>query len=95
MSALREANDGVTLTIKVVPRASKNHVAGIEGDALKVRLTAPPVEGKANVALIEFLAATLGVRRAQIEIVTGQTARHKVVRVRGVTAREIEAKLKF
>ncbi len=91
MSALREAGGAVTFAVKVVPRASKNQIVGIEGDAVKVRLTAPPVEGKANDALIEFLADRLGVRRAQIEIVTGHASRRKVVRVRGVTARQIES----
>ncbi len=90
---LKESNGAVTLTIKVVPRASKNQVAGMEGDAIKVRLNAPPVEGKANDALVEFLADILNVARSQIEIVTGQTSRHKVVRIRGVTAKIIEDNL--
>ena len=94
MNIFKESNGAVTFAIKVVPRASKNQVAGVEGDAIKIRLNAPPVEGKANEALIEFLADVLGIRRAQIEIVMGQTSRHKVVRVSGVTARQIEGKLK-
>jgi uncharacterized protein (TIGR00251 family) len=94
MTIFKESNGAVTFAVKVIPRASKNQVAGIEGDAIKIRLNAPPVEGKANDALIEFLADTLNLRRAQIEIVTGYTSRHKVVRVRGVTAKQIEEKLK-
>jgi len=94
MTIFKESNGAVTFAVKVVPRASKNQVAGIEGDAIKIRLNAPPVEGKANDALIEFLADVLDVRRAQIEIVTGLASRHKVVRVRGVTAKQIEDKLK-
>ncbi len=93
MSAWQESNGAVTFAVKVVPRASKNQIAGMEGDAVKVRLTAPPVEGKANAALVRFLAETLGVSRAQIEIVTGHASRHKVVRVRGVTAKQIESML--
>ncbi len=89
-----ESNGAVTFAVKVIPRASKNQIAGTEGDAIKIRLNAPPVEGKANDALIEFLADALGVRRAQIEIIVGQTARRKIVRVRGVTARAIEETLK-
>ncbi|MBM3127823.1 MAG: YggU family protein [Chloroflexi bacterium] len=92
---LRQANGAVTFVVKVVPRASKNQIAGVEGDALKVRLTAPPVEGKANDALIAFLAEMLGVRRAQIEIISGQTARRKIVRVRGVTAEDMKKKPGF
>lgn len=94
MSIFKESNGTVTFAVKVVPRASKNQVTGIEGDAIKIRLSAPPVEGKANDALIEFLADILGVRRAHIEIVVGRTSRHKVVRVRGVSAQEFERKLK-
>jgi uncharacterized protein (TIGR00251 family) len=93
MTMFKESNGAVTFAIKVLPRASRNQVSGIEGDAVKIRLHAPPVEGKANAALIEFLAEILGVRRAQIEMVSGQTSRHKLVRVRGMTAREIESKL--
>ncbi len=94
MSIFKESNGAVTFAVKVVPRASKNQVAGVEGDAIKIRLNAPPVEGKANDALIEFLADVLDLRRAQIEIITGHTSRHKVVRVRGATGTQIEEKLK-
>jgi len=90
----KESNGAVTIAVKVVPRASKNQIAGIVGDAVKIRLNAPPVEGKANDALIAFLADALGVHRAQIEIVTGHTSRHKVVRVRGVGAQEVERRLR-
>jgi uncharacterized protein len=89
----KESEGAVTFAVKVVPRASKNQIAGVEGDAIKVRLNAPPVEGKANSALIEFLADVFNVRRAQIEIISGLTSRHKVVRVRGVAAKQIEEKL--
>ena len=80
----------MTFLVKVVPRASQNALVGWEGDAVKIRLNAPPVEGKANDALVRFLAETLGVSRAQIEIVAGRASRRKVVRVRGVTAQQIE-----
>jgi len=86
-------NGALTFAVKVVQRASKNQVVGAEGGALKIRLTAPPVEGKANDALIEFLANMLGVRRAQIEIVTGHASRRKIVRVRGVTAKQVKEKI--
>ena len=80
----------MTFSVKVVPRASQNALVGWEGDAVKIRLNAPPVEGKANDALVRFLAETLGVSRAQVEIVAGHTSRRKVVRVRGVTAQQME-----
>ena len=88
-----ESNGAVTFSVKVVPRASKNQIAGVEGGAIKVRLNAPPVEGKANDVLIAFLANALDVRRAQVEIVTGYRSRRKVVRVRGVSVQEVERKL--
>jgi uncharacterized protein (TIGR00251 family) len=75
----------VTFTVRVTPRAKQNKVAGRVGDAWKVYVTAPPEAGRANVAVIELLAETLGVKRRQIEILTGHTSREKVVRVTGVT----------
>ncbi len=91
---ITEANAAVTFMVKVVPRASKNEIAGVEGDAVKVRLNAPPVDGKANIALIKFLAETLGVSRAQVEIVSGETGRRKLVRVRGVVAEHVKLSLR-
>jgi len=88
----REANGAVTFAVKLVPRASRNELVGVEGDALKIRLTAPPVEGKANAALVKFLAEFLKVSRSQIEIVSGEKSKHKMVRVRGVTAALIQTK---
>ena len=90
---ITEAEGGVTFAVRVVPRASKNEIAGIHGDALKVRLTAPPVEGRANEALIAFLAKRLGVRKSQVEIVAGATLRRKMIRVIGVSAHEVEERL--
>ncbi len=83
----------VTIPVKVVPRASQNEVAGWEGEVVKIRLTAPPVEGKANQALLKFLAESLGIARAQIEIVAGSGSRRKLVRVRGVTEERLRAML--
>jgi len=89
----REANGAVTFAVKLVPRASRNEIVGVESDALKIRLTAPPVEGKANEALVKFLAECLDVGRSQIEIVSGEKSRHKMVRVRGISATQIEDKI--
>lgn len=90
---LKESTTGVTFTVHVVPRASRNEIAGVEGEALRVRLTAPPVEGAANAALITFLAEVLGVPRRDVRLVSGQTARRKVVAVAGVTAEEMQERL--
>ncbi len=90
---LRESNGAVSFTVRLTPRASRSEIVGIEGDAVKIRLSAPPVEGKANEALVKFLADQLDVPRANVEIVTGHAARRKVVRIRGVTAGQIEKML--
>ena len=81
------------LAIRVQPRASRTEVAGRHGDAIRIRLAAPPVDGAANEALIRFLAERLGVRRDAVTIVTGATGRTKTVEVRGRSAVEADALL--
>ena len=81
---LRADDAGVVVTLRVVPRARRNDIAGVQGDALKIRLAAPPVEGAANRALIAFLARRLGVRRRQVSIEGGDRSRQKRVRISGV-----------
>jgi uncharacterized protein (TIGR00251 family) len=90
---ITEAEGSVTFAVRVVPRASRNEIAGVHGNALKVRLTAPPVEGRANEALIAFLAQRLGVRKSQVEILAGTTSRHKMIRVIGLLAQEVGERL--
>ncbi|MBU1743339.1 MAG: YggU family protein [Proteobacteria bacterium] len=93
MIPLRETETGVIFRIRVVPRASRSEVAGIQGDALKLRITAPPVEGKANEACITLLAELLGVKRTQVAIISGHASRTKTVAVEGVKAKEIAARI--
>jgi uncharacterized protein (TIGR00251 family) len=90
---ITEVEGGVTFAVRVVPRASRNEIAGVHGDALKVRVTAPPVEGRANKALIAFLAKRLGVRKSQVEIVAGATSRRKMIRVTGLWPQEVGERL--
>ena len=87
--SITEANGNVTFAVHVVPRASRNQIVGVEGGALKIKLTAPPVEGAANAALIQFVAEWLGVRRSAVSIVSGDKARNKLVRVNGVTQKQV------
>ncbi len=87
--SITEANGGVTFAVRVVPRSSRNQIIGVEGGALKIKLTAPPVEGAANAALIEFIAEWLGVRRSAVSIVSGDKARNKIVKVMGVTRSQV------
>jgi uncharacterized protein (TIGR00251 family) len=82
-----------TLNIKVVPGARKDRVVGPYGDAIKVQVSAPPEGGKANAAVLRVLAEALGVRPGQLELVSGHTQPRKVVRVDGLEAAEISARL--
>lgn len=85
MSWMAEDSNGITLNVRVVPRASKNEFAGFFGDSVKVRIQAPPVDGKANAALISFLASKLSVPKRNIGIVSGESGRQKRIRVSGVS----------
>ena len=73
----------LTLTLHIQPNARKSSIAGVHGDALKVRIAAPAVDNKANAALVEFLSETLGVPRSAIAILSGATARRKVIGIAG------------
>ena len=94
MIPIRDTAAGASFSVKVHPRARKDAVTGVVGDALKVSLTAPPAEGRANQALIEFLAEFLQLPRASVTIAAGQASRNKVVRVRGLTAAQVEERLR-
>ena len=89
MIPIRDTPQGAVFAVRVQPRARKNAIVGEIGDALKLALTAPPVEGRANEAYIEFLAEFLKVPRSSITIAAGQSSRNKVVRVRGLTAADV------
>ncbi len=86
---LRADPDGVWLSIKLQPRASANEISGVMGSELRIKVTAPPVDSAANEALIRFLAETLDCGRNKVELVRGQTSRHKTVRVHGMTAEDV------
>ena len=88
MIPVRDTPAGVTFAVKVQPRAKKNAIIGELGDALKLALTAPPVEGRANAACIEFFANLLDVPRSSVTIASGETSRRKVIRVAGLSAEE-------
>jgi uncharacterized protein (TIGR00251 family) len=95
MSALelKVAQGRVTFPVRVVPRASRTEMVGVTGGALRIRLSAPPVEGAANRALIRFLAKRLGVGRYQLEIIAGAKGRDKIIAVEGLTASEVARRL--
>jgi uncharacterized protein (TIGR00251 family) len=80
--------DNLILKIKVEPRSSRSGIAGMYGDALKVKLTSAPVEGKANKELVNLLAKELGIRKRDVEIVSGETSKNKVVKIAGLKSLE-------
>ncbi|MBC8252839.1 MAG: YggU family protein [Ardenticatenia bacterium] len=90
---ITSADGGSAFRVHVVPRSRKNEISGRHDQAVKIRLTAPPVEGKANEALIEFLAKRLDVPKRNIEILSGASSRDKMVCVFGLTPQELEARL--
>jgi uncharacterized protein (TIGR00251 family) len=93
MISVHDSPTGATFAIKVQSRAKKNAIVGELGDALKVALTAPPVDGKANAACIEFFAKLLKVPHSSVSIAAGQTSRNKIIRVVGISAKELEMRL--
>jgi uncharacterized protein (TIGR00251 family) len=94
---LRAAADGVTLAVRAQPGAKKTAITGVYGEApaaqLKIAVQAPPLEGRANVALIAFLAETFDVPKAAVELVTGELSRSKIFLLRGVTLAKAATKL--
>ena len=90
---IQSTADGVIVSVRVIPRAGKSGVAGTRGGALLVRLTAPPVEGAANVELIEVMASALGVPKRTVSIVSGARARQKRVRIAGIDPATAAARL--
>ena len=86
---IREHDGAITFEVRVAPRASRNRIIGVQDGALRVALTAPPVDGAANEALKKLLAKALGVAKSDIEILRGDRARIKVLRIHGVNAGEV------
>ncbi len=85
--------NGVTFAVKVHPRAQKNAITGELGNALKLSLTSPPIEGRANEACIEFSAKLLKVPRSSVTIASGQSSRQKVIRGSGLSAEAVREKI--
>jgi uncharacterized protein (TIGR00251 family) len=93
MISIHDTPAGATFAVKIHPRARKDAITGELEDALKLSLKAPPVEGRANEACIEFLANLLKVPRSSVTIASGQNSARKVIRVRGVSADEVQKRL--
>jgi len=95
MIPIRQHESSVSFSVRVHPRAKKNAITGEVGDALKLSLTAPPADGKANEACIDFFAKLLNLPRSSVTIAAGQTSRNKVIRVAGLSAEEVRQRLKI
>jgi len=93
MVPIHDTSAGATFAVKIHPRARRNAITGGLGDALKLSLAAPPVEGRANEACIEFLANLLKVPRSSVTIASGLRSRRKVIRVSGISADEVQKRL--
>lgn len=90
---LREQTDGVLLSVKLQPRSAMDHIGEPHGNELRVKVTAPPVDAAANQALVRLLAEKLDCPRNQVQLVRGQTSRHKLVKLYGLSEREFLARL--
>jgi hypothetical protein len=90
---LRPTDGGCVLSVRVHPGAKRNAITGTHADALKISLTTPPTDGRANAALIAFLAERLNIPRLSIELLAGHTSRSKTLRLTGITAAEAETRL--
>lgn len=90
---LKEHEGGVVVEVVLQPRASRNELAGVQGGRLKIKVTAPPVEGMANKKLCEFLADLMGIGKQRVQVIAGQQARTKRVRISDVSLDEVRRKL--
>ena len=95
MVTIHDTPSGATFAVKVHPRAKRNAITGEVGDALKLSLTAPPIEGGANEACIEFLAKLLKLPRSSVTIASGHSSRRKVIRVVGLSTEEIRRRIRM
>jgi len=93
MLKITEGKEGSTFVVHVQPRASRTEICGVQGEELKVRLTAPPVDDAANRLCIEFLAKRLGIARARVVIIAGEKSRHKTIRITGIGSAAIREAL--
>jgi uncharacterized protein len=82
-----------TIAVKIIPNAPRSEIVGWLGEALKIKIHAPPIEGRANDALCEYLADSLGIPRRAIRMIRGETSRQKVIAIDGLTRVEFDAKL--
>ncbi|NQU03827.1 MAG: YggU family protein [Syntrophaceae bacterium] len=90
MISVKETKDGVVFNVRVLPRSSRCEIAGIQDDALKVKITAAPVDGKANNECIKFLSDKLGIKKSRISIISGHKSKNKKIAISGMTKKDME-----
>lgn len=93
MLNIQETEGEITVEIKVQPRASRNQIVGEQEGILKIKLTAPPVEGEANQALVDYLAGVLSIPRRNVVLLKGESSRHKIIAIKGITKNEFLKKI--
>jgi uncharacterized protein (TIGR00251 family) len=93
MIPIKQTEGGVVFLVQVVPRSSQSKLVGFQGDFLKIKITDPPVDGRANEGCIRFLADLFGVKKDQVRIMGGLTAKKKTIAIQGLTIRDVEAVL--
>ncbi|MBT8490304.1 MAG: YggU family protein [Deltaproteobacteria bacterium] len=91
MITIKNSSDGIIFTLRVVPRSSRCEITGIQNDALKLKITAPPVEGKANEECIRFLSDKLGIKKNRITIKAGHKSKNKIIVISGITKEDLES----
>ncbi|MEN6464179.1 MAG: DUF167 domain-containing protein [Syntrophaceae bacterium] len=90
MLRIRETEKGAVLEIRVLPRSSRCEIAGLQDGALKIKITAPPVEGKANKECIRFISDLLNVKKSAVSIIAGEKSKNKTILISGIKAKDVE-----
>ncbi|HEX3101182.1 MAG TPA: DUF167 domain-containing protein [Pyrinomonadaceae bacterium] len=91
---ISEKDGAVSFDVRVVPRSSRSEIVGRHDDALKIRLTSPPVDGAANAELIKLLARSFGVAKCDVEIINGETSKNKRIKIKNLSKSKIEELIK-
>ena len=95
MKRIHELKGGVRIAVRLQPRSAKNQVVGWQNEALKIKVTAPPVDGEANKALIHYLSQSLGDSKSSCKIIAGETSRNKIIEIQGISKQEFMERLKI
>jgi hypothetical protein len=90
MLRIRETEKGAVLEIRVLPRSSRCEIAGVQDGALKIKLTAPPVEGKANKECVRFISDLLKIKKSAVSIIAGEKSKNKTILISGIKAKDVE-----